>query len=345
MLGSKLLTKMWETTAERGIGGLFKPWQMRREGVATIELRRKEMLVLAQTEKDIEKIKKGEAIVALDDISNPKLISMKETNKENIVDKIEPNLDITFLMQNTRNHLITQEIQKEINVTKSLLVAEQELLNDYSEPPEEDIENDWLDRWRDNAANTSSEQLQELWGRVLAGEVKSPGRYSLRTLDFIKNLTQREALKLERLFSFSFMNGIIRNEKCEFEGEYLNKELNYNFLSEMQSLGIISGVDTLGATITFSTTNREYYERYYIYNKNKKVLCVTSENINKQLTLWSLPLTPLGIELQSLCSSEIDCKYIEFIVNIIKKQGFNVTIGDFKIDNNGNYMSVNQVKI
>ena len=37
----------------------------------------------------------------------------------------------------------------------------------------------------------SSEELQTLWGRTLAGEIKSPGSYSLRTLDFLKNLSHK----------------------------------------------------------------------------------------------------------------------------------------------------------
>ncbi len=37
--GENLLLKMWDTLAERGIGGLLRPWRMRREGKASIERR------------------------------------------------------------------------------------------------------------------------------------------------------------------------------------------------------------------------------------------------------------------------------------------------------------------
>ena len=45
----------------------------------------------------------------------------------------------------------------------------------------------------------SSEELQTLWGRVLAGEIKSPGTFSLRTLEFLKNTSHEEALKIAKL--------------------------------------------------------------------------------------------------------------------------------------------------
>ena len=35
--------------------------------------------------------------------------------------------------------------------------------------------------------------LQELWGKVLAGEIQQPGSYSLRTLDVLSAMTQKEA--------------------------------------------------------------------------------------------------------------------------------------------------------
>ncbi|MBE4702857.1 hypothetical protein GXB76_19935, partial [Citrobacter freundii] len=60
---SKLAEKLWETVGANGISALCKPGQIRREGIAGIEVKRKEMLILAQTEKEIEDIKNCKAIV------------------------------------------------------------------------------------------------------------------------------------------------------------------------------------------------------------------------------------------------------------------------------------------
>ena len=57
--GEQLLIKLWETIADKGIGSLLKPWQKRREGKAEIELKRQELLVLAQTESDANLIRQG----------------------------------------------------------------------------------------------------------------------------------------------------------------------------------------------------------------------------------------------------------------------------------------------
>ena len=37
--GEKLIIKLWESIADKGIGSLLKPWQIRREGRASIDLK------------------------------------------------------------------------------------------------------------------------------------------------------------------------------------------------------------------------------------------------------------------------------------------------------------------
>ncbi|MDH7453540.1 DUF2806 domain-containing protein [Luteimonas composti] len=68
-----------------------------------------------------------------------------------------------------------------------------------SEVPDTAPEQDWINRFFRAAEDISSEQMQLLWGRILAGEIKSPGSYSLRTLEFFRNLTRENATLLELL--------------------------------------------------------------------------------------------------------------------------------------------------
>ena len=57
--GEKLAIRLWETIAEKGIGGLLAPWQTRRTGRAQIDLQHEERLALAQAEIDIKEIRSG----------------------------------------------------------------------------------------------------------------------------------------------------------------------------------------------------------------------------------------------------------------------------------------------
>ncbi len=345
MFGSKLAAKLWETTTERGIGNLCKPWQIRREGVANLENERNKMLVLAQTEKDVEDVKNGNAIVSLKDIRNPKLISLKGGLEYEGFGSMEPYIDIDSLSKIVSTQLVAGEIQKEINVSKSLLIAEDILAADQSEPTKENVEADWLTRWRDSAATSSSEQLQDLWGRILAGEIKSPGSYSLRTIEFIKNLTQKEASKIQKIFSYVFFDRIIKGAAFGngITNQQLKDELNFTFLSEMQSLGIISGVESIGLTSTFTSLKDNKFYYYHLYNK--KVMEIEHDDQKKELKLSVILLTPLGNELRSLCPETIDGVYLDYVIATIKSQGFKITIGDIDVKEDGLIYSINKVEV
>ncbi len=57
---------------------------------------------------------------------------------------------------------------------------------------------DWLMRFFDAVGNISDDDLQQLWGKVLANEIMRPKACSLRTLDMIRNMSPEEA----KIFSF-----------------------------------------------------------------------------------------------------------------------------------------------
>ncbi|EOY5723518.1 DUF2806 domain-containing protein [Enterobacter cloacae] len=345
MFGSKLVIKMWETTTEKGIGTLLKPWQIRREGIANIEIERKKMLINAQTERDINEIKQGKAIVSLDDIANPKFIPLKASTDQDAYSHNEPHINLENLSNIVTAQVVAKEVQKEINIAKSLLIAEEILSSDQSEPTNENIEDDWLFRWRDSAATTTSEKLQDLWGRVLAGEMKTPGSYSLRTLDFIKNLSQREASDIQQLFSFELLGSIIKYEaqKDKYENKHLDNFLNVEYLIKMQALGIISGADSLGCTLTLPSRDKNSY--VYFIEYDNKIMKITHDDLNHSIQFNVIVFTPLGLELRSLCPIDLDSEYLNFIIKSLKDKGFTVTIGDILTNPDGSRLMINQVVV
>lgn len=63
---------------------------------------------------------------------------------------------------------------------------------------------DWFVRFFEDAGNISDEQMQELWAKVLAGEIVHPGTFSLRALDVLRNLSREEAEILQTLGAYAF---------------------------------------------------------------------------------------------------------------------------------------------
>lgn len=101
---------------------------------------------------------------------------------------------------------LAREERSLINASKSALHAAADLETDEAQgrerETEDEVNEDWVYRWRDAAGEVSSEDMQVLWGKVLAGEIRHPGAFSLRTLDFLRNLSSDEAKLIERLAQF-----------------------------------------------------------------------------------------------------------------------------------------------
>ena len=83
-------------------------------------------------------------------------------------------------------------MKKQQNIESVVYNAYSELkdVDNVSDAP---VEEDWISEFFNCVANVSSEKMQILWGKLLAGEVKRPGSFSLRTLEVFKRLSFEEA--------------------------------------------------------------------------------------------------------------------------------------------------------
>ncbi|MDO5765393.1 MAG: DUF2806 domain-containing protein [Elusimicrobiales bacterium] len=86
----------------------------------------------------------------------------------------------------------------------ALQIAEQadaELRRESGVSISQEFDFDWLIRFFEAAGNIRNEDMQRLWARVLAGEMKKSGSFSLRTVETLRNLTAREALIFQNAMS------------------------------------------------------------------------------------------------------------------------------------------------
>ena len=57
--------------------------------------------------------------------------------------------------------------------------------------------------------------MRKLWAKVLSGEVESPGKTSLRTLEALRNLTSREARLFQEVCKFVIWDLIPMSDKLQ----------------------------------------------------------------------------------------------------------------------------------
>ncbi|MCF2918060.1 TIGR03899 family protein [Pseudoalteromonas sp. Cn5-37] len=65
---------------------------------------------------------------------------------------------------------------------------------------------DWIERFISLCEDTANSSMQKLWAKILAGETVSPGTFSIKSLQTLKHMTQREADALQRCTSLCGFN-------------------------------------------------------------------------------------------------------------------------------------------
>lgn len=335
--GEKLVIKLWETLAERGVGSLLSPWQVGREGRARNEIRRHEMLTLAQAENDAADIRAGKKRLQPD--GNLLLTNAQTHMTPEIEVRIEPTLTLSRIVDFGNIAAASAAARSEINAAKAILFAEEQLASDTQVPPSRDVDEDWLFAWRDHAGKVSAEDLQRLWGSILAGEVKAPGRYSIRTLEFLKTLSKAEAVMISMLASYVIDGRIARSQS-----EYLeSKGLNFSTLLIMQELGVVSGVEALGLTTTYKSSNAEKFVLALI--SHGKVLVVENDDASKTLVFEIYMLTEVGKQVFGLGSFEPDSEYMQRLGKDFVNKGFSVKLADWVqlSETHGQYFNAQEV--
>ena len=124
-------------------------------------------------------------------------------------------------------------IGEQLNLDKISVIAADELKNsesnnptnpDTSEPNKEQstdstnqgtnnseekaIDDDWLNHFETEARQKSTEEMQLRFGRILAGEIRQPGSYSIKAIKLLGELDQNTAALFKRLCSACVVFGV-----------------------------------------------------------------------------------------------------------------------------------------
>ena len=190
------IDKLLDYTAS-GIGAvagpIFLPWKAFWEGKAK--------RISAHTDADVLRLQ-AESEAG----TSPIIAKARFEARE---DLITPDAEIRGTVEITRED-ITQRIEyQEQKRHANIKAAVGEAANGLSDKEVLDHEPDpdWTARFFDCVQDVSSEDMQRIWAKILAGEVESPGRTSLRTLDTLRNMTKTDAAMFSDLCNFVLSRG------------------------------------------------------------------------------------------------------------------------------------------
>ena len=99
--------------------------------------------------------------------------------------ELKNNLKLQEISKRALQRVVREEVIKQKNIENIILKAIPYIT---SLAKSEDIDNDWLLKFFDKSKYISNEKMQEIWGKILAGEANKPGNFSRKTLDIVEEL-------------------------------------------------------------------------------------------------------------------------------------------------------------
>lgn len=259
-------------------------------------------------------------LVSQDSITNEDVLLTKVSEDEQVILKSHARTAIKRAQVRTQVKEARQ--QKNIEAIFSLGVS---YLS--SEVQTERLDLDWLMRFIELAEQSYSPNMQDLWAKILAVELSTPGSFSVRSLTLLAKMSIKEAKMFYRAVNLMSRIGDDRGGKI-VTGAYAKPGL-FSFLRGSQrtiipmakyglSFSMVIALAELGllheqeietaALVKGESFNWQYHSSVWKVTAQKKDVVITY-----------FKFTPAGMELSKLVSSEQQTNYAESLKTELTK--------------------------
>lgn len=203
--------------------------------------------------------------------------------------------------------LVSRELRRQENIESITKKALDSLPPSVSEQP---VDPDWTFRFFEACEDIGNDQMQTIWGKLLAGEVTTPGSFSTRTVRVVRDLGAREAHLFTSACSFlwHFPSQGYLPVIPDLEADSIkNRGLSLTNLLDLASLGLLE----VNTAVGFSLGNvtgpmfAGYFDRPYI---------IQSGAYPTSIQLGKVLLTSVGRELAPISGAVADPAYCEITV-------------------------------
>lgn len=185
-------------------------------------------------------------------------------------------------------------------------------------PSHEDVDLDWMSHFFDSAQDTSNEDMQYIWAKILANEVDEPNSFSRRTINTIKIIDPEEAQLftllcncLWELLPEDTMFDRVLFKNSTNEGKFSDASWGFN----EESLKHLVDIGLIHETYIILEKDIEYD---VMYRGNKHILCTNNNAIEVEV----VRLSNIGSEIFDVVMTEPNMEYYKHTLNFFKQEKF-----------------------
>ena len=225
--------------------------------------------------------------------------------------------------------LISQKAASEI---RDAFESTDESVRDQSD---DTVSDDWLNTFEVEARLKSTEEMQTLFGKILAGEIRKPGSYSTRTVRILGSLDQSVANHFKTLSSMC-----ISTQFQDVRAPSLGGNASDNALREYGlDFAALNLLNEYGLIIADYNSWYEFMPCVPLPGAGEQAVCfslsylgkhcilmpLSADKVGKKLRVHGVALTNSGRELFKIVGVVPIEKYSEELAQFFKKGGYRMT--------------------
>lgn len=275
------VTKLFETLAS-AIGTVYEPIRIKR----LADAKAYEQRVLADAK-----------------VYEIKALALAKSEAE-----AQNNSALSLTIESASKRIVAQEVKRQLNIDYIVTKAVEQIQTE-KEVSDKPVDPDWTTRFINIAKDVSDSEMQDIWAQILAGEVASPGQYSYRTLECLKNLTKEEA---NMFITASSLIMQISDKKIIFRDNEILKKAGLTFVKWLRLVetGLLNAGGNTSLTV-FKDSNE-----FLILYANKVAIC---RKINTDIDIPVYNMTSVGEQLYKIVSKQYNEQYFMDVLKEIKK--------------------------
>jgi hypothetical protein len=226
------------------------------------------------------------------------------------------------------------------NATKVLSYAAEEISNLPTEqevPNAAEISDDWLNAFESEAVNMSSDQMQRLFGKMLAGEIRRPSAFSIRTVKLMGQMDVDVAEIFVKFCSMvcshQFEKGTIVMQGASLVLDKKHSSALYGFgvaaseLFTLEEYGLIASASPLDHAYFFSIVHESGEKGPDValtYLNKKYILIPKAPKTRKDFDSYGtdgIALSRVGRELLKIVEPQENPDYTRALTAFFDKEG------------------------
>lgn len=211
--------------------------------------------------------------------------------------------------------------QKTVELLIEARATDREVKNDAPAP-----DDDWMNLFEAHASRASSDRMRDLFARVLAGEIRRSGSFSLTTMQFVSVLDAVTAQAITSVAPWVYDGNFIFKDA-------LGTAVPYGALVSLEDAGFLA----LGAGLLKKTYTANEHGQVVIACGDEGVVLTTTPEAKIQLP--GFPLSRSGRELLGVISYEPNTN--DLVRELWKREPLKIEIGTIKATGSGAFHVIN----